>query len=94
MPLDNYIQKDKTAKRAMIKARRLSALITKLQNTDIGTIHNDITNINNNINNLYAADQVIHNQIAAISSVLGISFNPDGTLLSEAYTTHTHPITQ
>ena len=34
--------------------------------------------------------QVLSNKINAIAAVLGITFNGDGTLASEGYSTHTH----
>jgi hypothetical protein len=89
MPLDGKV--DRLGKKAYAKTQYLNNLIQILQNTTIGTINTDINNINNNIDNLYAADQVIHNKLNAISSIFDITFNPDGTLLSESYSTHTHP---
>jgi len=63
-------------KAAVVKTRELNALIDTLNNTTIGTINDDISMLNKKID--------------ALSSVFGLVFNADGTLASEAYSTHTH----
>ena len=66
-----------------IKNRQLQELVDILNNTTVGSITQDIDNIYNTLG-------VISNQIAALGSVLNITFNPDGTLLNNGYTAHRH----
>ncbi len=78
---------------AFIKTKKLDKLIATLQNTTIGTINDDINNIELNINNLYNANDIINTKINSIASLFGITFNTDGTVNLEAYTQHTHDYT-
>ena len=50
----------------------------------------DIQSNTDNINLLSTATTKINNKIDAISAVLGLTFNPDGTLDTEIYSTHAH----
>jgi len=58
--------------------------------TRLGTAETDINNLEGRATTSESRLDVVENQIAAIASVLGITFNPDGTLATEAYTAHTH----
>ena len=91
------MDKDKRAARlgkvAWIRTKKLNALISTLQNTTIGTINSDIEAIELNINNLYNTSIVTNNKIASIADIFGITFNPDGTAISQTYTQHTHEYT-
>lgn len=46
---------------------------------------------NNILSNATKSDiNILKNKVAAIASVLGATFNPDGTLASETYSDHAH----
>lgn len=81
---------DRSGQIALKKARVLNKLIEKLQNTTIGSLQDDVSSNTNEINNIYNTLTFMENQISAISSVLGITYNPDGTMISEQYSNHAH----
>ncbi len=68
---------------AIGRVNNVQALIDKLNNTTVG-------GINSRIDGHGVLLALIHTKINTLASLFGIVFNADGTLNSEAYTTHTH----
>jgi hypothetical protein len=90
-------KRNKLGQIALKKARQLDKLIMKLKNTTIGSISEATNNnsrkieaIEKNINNINSELLKIKTEVQSISSILGIEYNEDGTVLGEKYTTHTH----
>lgn len=82
---------------AMGKSAYLQSLIDKLNTTTVGDLSAridandvDIFNINGRIDSNDVDIALINKKINTIVSVLSIVFNTDGTLSSEAYSTHKH----
>ncbi len=63
-------------KASIVKSRELQELIDTLNNTTVGNLQSQI--------------DLINRKIDAIAGLFSILFNTNGTLSSEAYTTHTH----
>jgi len=81
---------NKIATKAFVATRDLQALIDTLNNTTIGTLNTDIGNIQLALNVNTVAITLINTKINSIASIFGVTFNPDGTLLTETYSTHAH----
>ncbi len=83
-------KRDRLGLLAFKKARQLDSLIAELQSTTIGTLNEDVNANTQNINNIYNTLAFMQTQIQSISNLFGITYNTDGTILTEDYTTHTH----
>ena len=89
---------------ALTKARELQALIDILNNTTVGSLNEDITananaiiSLNADVDTLDGKVTTNTNAIAslnakmnALATLFTLVFNQDGSMASEAYTTHTH----
>ncbi len=73
----------KLSKLALSKSYILQNLINTLNNTTVGSLSNDIGNIQTELTTL-------NTRIVNFASLFGVVFNPDGTITSEDYTTHKH----
>lgn len=68
-----------------------------LTNDRISSLEQEDVSIDGRLDTLEAFElataeelSVINNKLEALATLLGITFNPDGTLSSETYTAHTH----
>ncbi|QDF29008.1 hypothetical protein [Halarcobacter anaerophilus] len=88
MALDN--KKDKLGLLAFKKTKQLNALIQELRNTTIGSLNEDVNANANAIIQIDEALTIINAKIDSLSNLFGITYNTDGTIATESYTTHTH----
>ena len=82
---------------ALTKARELQALIDILNNTTVGSLSDDITantnaitGINNTLVSINNSISLINTKVSTLTSIFSIMLNTDGSLMSEAYSSHTH----
>jgi hypothetical protein len=82
---------------ALTKAKELQVLIDTLNNTTVGSLSdnittnaNAITGINNTLVSINNSINLINTKVSTLASIFSIMLNTDGSLLSEAYSSHTH----
>ncbi|MDQ7044719.1 MAG: hypothetical protein Q9M40_07100 [Sulfurimonas sp.] len=90
-------KKNNIASVALTKSRELETLIAVLNSTTIGSLVADISGLKNKdivyadaLSDIATALSLIDTKITTLSNTLGITFNADGTLAQDNYTTHTH----